>query len=334
MTRVADTLLVPVLGLLAVGCQPVDALAPDGGGPRDAIADARRGDGPQPPDATGDVGMPADAASADDAAAVDAARVDAAAADAARIDAEPRHDGSPLDAGRRDAQAPADARPAVDGGAADAAPRRDAGAVCQPAEIETRRCGLNGRGEQARVCTGDGFSPWGQCIDPDACVDDDLDVDTCDEGVRQRRCRGGQWGQWRCETDRCLPWQFTDIDVEGHVWLGDSSVGAFGQHRGSCGGEGVELTYQLALAARTALCLRAVGHGIDPILYVRRACRDPGSEVACDDDGGGLTTAQLRLTLDAGSYIVFADSAELDRGGQFSLYVLQQTPDGDCPDPE
>ncbi len=251
-----------LLGSLLIACQPVDALPPDGGAdahaqdarpPVDAEADAAPDAGVEPPDA-----VTRDAGPSPDAAALDAGRADVA----------PSADAQSVDAGTRDA------------GRGDAAPR-----VCEPAAVETRRCGLNDRGEQARVCTGDGLSPWGQCVDPDACVDDALDVDTCQNGIRQRRCRGGQWGPWRCETDRCLPWQFTDIDVEGQVWLGDATIGAFSQHRGTCGGDGVEVTYQLTVPARAALCLRAVGHGIDPILYVRRACRDPGSEVGCDDDG-------------------------------------------------
>ncbi|MCB9535176.1 MAG: hypothetical protein H6704_02850 [Myxococcales bacterium] len=310
MTRTIHLLL---LGAALVACQPVDAVAPDGG------ADAVPADARPPVDAEADAAPGLDTGVAPpDAVAGDAApSADATWPDAGRADAEPVEDARPADARTPDA------------GRADAAP-----SGCEPASVETRRCGLNDRGEQARVCTGDGFSPWGQCIDPDACVDDELGVDTCENGIRQRRCRGGQWGPWRCETDRCLPWQFTDIDVEGQVWLGDATVDAFSQHRGSCGGDGVEVTYQLQVAQRAALCLRAVGHGIDPLLYVRRACRDPGSEVGCDDDGGGLTTAQLRLTLEPGAYVVFVDTADRDAGGQFSLYVLEQTADGDCPEPE
>lgn len=290
--------------VIVAGCQPVESTAArDGAVAEDAASDAER------------AGLDADAT---DARATPAA-------DAAQADASWR---PPLDADVRDGAAPAgDAAPGPDALAPDAA----AVAACAAGDVESRPCGLNGRGEQVRACAGGAWGDWVRCIDPDACVDDTLDARPCENGVEQRQCTAGQWGAWRCDLDRCLGWPSYDVFWGDAIAGTDTATNTFSQHRGSCGGAAPEGTFDLILDAPAEVCLRAVGFGIDPILYVRRDCHDPDSEIACDDDGGGLTDALLKLNLDAGTYKVFIDS---DAGaGRAVLYLQRPTPEGDCPDP-
>ena len=53
------------------------------------------------------------------------------------------------------------------------------------------------------------------------------------------------------------------------------------------------------------------------MLYLRAACDDPGSELACDDDRPGTWSSRIELTLDPGDYFIVADTfADTDEGPQ------------------
>jgi hypothetical protein len=94
---------------------------------------------------------------------------------------------------RVDDAAPADAAPAADGGAADAAP------TCAADAVERRPCGLNGRGEQRRLCAGAAWTAWSACDDADECADASLESLACGfngAGTRERTCADGVWSPW------------------------------------------------------------------------------------------------------------------------------------------
>jgi hypothetical protein len=46
----------------------------------------------------------------------------------------------------------------------------------------------------------------------------------------------------------------------------------------------------------------------DPVLYVRTACADPMSEIACDDDTVTTRNSRIDIDLDAGDYFLMLDS--------------------------
>ena len=90
----------------------------------------------------------------------------------------------------------------------------DACADCQIGGRESRPCGLNGRGEQARQCAFGSWGNWDACTDADACVDGLDDTRLCGAdgvGVEARVCNEGQWGPWgACE----IPPECEDNDRE------------------------------------------------------------------------------------------------------------------------
>ncbi len=72
---------------------------------------------------------------------------------------------------------------------------------------EVRRCGVNNRGIERRVCAGQSFTDWSRCIDEDECRDGTVDVEECDDGERRRGCATGRWTEWsECgEPPECDP---------------------------------------------------------------------------------------------------------------------------------
>ncbi len=173
----------------------------------------------------------------------------------------------------------------------------------------------------------------GQVYDPDSdtCVDDPCDPNPC-----------GVAGQTICEVDlpgyvcQCDPGWIPDGAggcipdpnphgeacgdaltlpiAEGSV-LG-STLDAADDAQGGCVGDGPDRVYGFTLAA--PMRAEFLMEGYDTGLHLRTVCDDPASEVACDDDGGAGTNAQLIEFLDAGSYFLWADS--YSGGGDYELF--------------
>ena len=107
------------------------------------------------------------------------------ATDGARPGADARNDGTPP--------------PGPDLSIApDAAPlRRDQGtAAGGDGQTERMACGLNARGSSTRTCVGGRWQPFGDCVDPDICVDDQIAEMVCGlrgNGVQHQTCVHGQW---------------------------------------------------------------------------------------------------------------------------------------------
>jgi len=79
---------------------------------------------------------------------------------------------------------------------------------------------------------------------------------------------------------------------------------------GSCGDtSGYEATLTFTLTAMSDVFITTHQAGaVDTVLYVRE-CDCGGTEVACNDDADGRSTSALQLTLAAGTYNVFVDTA-------------------------
>ena len=78
-------------------------------------------------------------------------------------------------------------------------------------------------------------------------------------------------------------------------------------HFGSCApGFAAEQIYLLEVDARSRVELEMLAD-FDSILYIRKQCDDPESEIACNDDAGEPARSRITLTLDPGRYYVFAD---------------------------
>jgi hypothetical protein len=166
-----------------------------------------------------------------------------------------------------------------------------------------------------RICEGNG------CIDGCRRDDDCLPGFECLNSACEAvgpECRedGDCPGDLVCIDETCVPEpicrnadQITEVDENG----GDFQVDTNNRpsaYSGSCAGAGNEQIYRFTLneGAGVVITTDASGRGTDPVLYMRRQCDDPGSEVACNDDFGGLNSQLSFDLLDAGVYFVFADT--------------------------
>jgi predicted outer membrane repeat protein len=80
---------------------------------------------------------------------------------------------------------------------------------CGDAEVDSRPCGLNARGVEARSCNEGTWSEWSACVDPDECVDAELDQRVCgveQHGSASRTCTDGAWSEWSAcdDPDVCV----------------------------------------------------------------------------------------------------------------------------------
>jgi hypothetical protein len=69
--------------------------------------------------------------------------------------------------------------------------------VCATGSERFAPCGLNGRGKKKKTCLGGAWqSAWGNCVDPDVCVDGAVKEGlSCapDPGYHSDTCVAGQW---------------------------------------------------------------------------------------------------------------------------------------------
>lgn len=99
-------------------------------------------------------------------------------------------------------------------------------------------------------------------------------------------------------------------------------------YEGSCGTSSAkEVVYRLDVPVRQRVAIE-VEPRFDAVLYLRKDCTDPGSEVACNDDVQGRASPRSSPTrpskvdevLDPGTYYVFVDGYE-DAEGAFKITV-------------
>ncbi len=97
------------------------------------------------------------------------------------------------------------------------------------------------------------------------------------------------------------------------------------------GTSGPEHIYTLRLPSRRGVQLFTEAT-FDPVLMIRRACNDPGTEIACNDDGPGGLDSFVRRVLDPGEYDVIIDRVSGSSGGPYALTLRTWTPvaNADC----
>jgi hypothetical protein len=108
-----------------------------------------------------------------------------------------------------------------------------------------------------------------------------------------------------------------------------SLTGNFDAAKSACdAGKGPEIPYRLDVPARARTRVVLQSDDFSPELHLRKSCVDEATEVACGKSGMKSTEGALVTTLDAGSYTVFADSAERGQHGAYKIDVDLTTPTG------
>ena len=108
------------------------------------------------------------------------------------------------------------------------------------------------------------------------------------------------------------------------------TFGAQSGNTGSCRGgifdpdpSGEEVIYRFEAPADGAYCVSSAGSAYDTVVYVRGACEDLGSELACNDDSDGLQ-GEVDVQLTAGEdYFLFLDGYNGASFGAYQLLVYQ-----------
>ncbi len=153
-----------------------------------------------------------------------------------------------------------------------------------------------------------------ECDDTDPCTSDDQcsETGTC-EGTEVSPPSNDA-----CDAPESVP------TSEGlHTFTGNNTC-ATDTQEGSCGGTGgAEFVYSLTLAAPQHVRIETVeptGDAYDTAIYVRTACDDDGTEIACNDN----TTGDLSFwesDLSPGTYYIFVDGISDLAVGDFELEV-------------
>jgi len=97
---------------------------------------------------------------------------------------------------------------------------------------------------------------------------------------------------------------------------------------GSCAvSDGPETVYSFTATAAGTLCARTFGSSYDTVLYVRTACTEQNSEVACNDDATFSQQSQLAFTAVAGQQYFFFVDGFTGASGSYALTLSA----GACP---
>ena len=97
-------------------------------------------------------------------------------------------------------------------------------------------------------------------------------------------------------------------NAAGGVFQTDTT-GGVDHYQALCAGNaaGPENVILVQLAAPALMVFDIIAANYDTALFVRGSCDEAGSEVACDDDGGGGTRSRISTMLAAGTWYVFVD---------------------------
>lgn len=98
-------------------------------------------------------------------------------------------------------------------------------------------------------------------------------------------------------------------------------TGSFDHAHASCGDDakGPDAIHRFDLAARSRVRITEHSADFSPVVHLRKQCADEHSEVACADSGAKADEATWAGVLDAGAYILFADSSDKDARGRYTL---------------
>ena len=107
----------------------------------------------------------------------------------------------------------------------------------------------------------------------------------------------------------------------GAAKIAATLTGSFDHAHASCGADakGPDALHRFDVAARARVRITEHSADFTPALHLRKQCADEHSEVACADSGIKADEATWAGLLDAGSYVLFADSADKDARGRYTL---------------
>jgi hypothetical protein len=92
----------------------------------------------------------------------------------------------------------------------------------------------------------------------------------------------------------------------------------------TCNGRGAETAYLVTVDHPVTLdaTTDVLATTLDTVLYVRSACQDPTSELACADDvGAGNPRSHLTVALQPGTYYLIVDGRNVGSAGDYTLTV-------------
>ncbi len=209
----------------------------------------------------------------------------------------------------------------------------------------TTGCGTTGTRACSASCS------WGACTASEACNGCDDDVDgatdedfTCTLGATRSCSVDGCPGTQRCEAG--CAWGSCDLGAApandgcgGSVPTIDRSgtfpfatCAATNDWGASCGGGAAspDLVYRLEVAVRSTVTLETTGSSFDTVLHLRSGASCPGTELACDDDGGAGSHSRIQRTLDPGTYWVVVDGSGSSSRGDGTLRVTIAPVNDEC----
>jgi hypothetical protein len=101
-----------------------------------------------------------------------------------------------------------------------------------------------------------------------------------------------------------------------------TTTGETSSFEGGCAGRGADRVYALDVAQPSRARIRMQSTH-DGVVYVRSACADPSTEIACNDDYRDTRHSLVTTTLQPGRYYVFADGyAAVGEGAASGDYTL------------
>ena len=107
----------------------------------------------------------------------------------------------------------------------------------------------------------------------------------------------------------------------GPAKIAGTLTGSFDHAHASCGADakGPDAIHRLDIAARARVRITEHSADFTPVLHVRKQCGDEHSEVLCADSALKSDEATWSGVLDPASYVLFADSADKDARGRYTL---------------
>ncbi|MEM1413245.1 MAG: hypothetical protein AAGH15_00005 [Myxococcota bacterium] len=162
---------------------------------------------------------------------------------------------------------------------------------------------------------------------PEGSPCDDDDACTTADACRMGACIGGP--PPIIAGDTCAD-AIGLLGTDGLQSLDGSTECASATTRGTCGGGGPELFYELELTAPRRVrfeTLPPMSARFDTTLYVREECAAPPTQLFCDDDGGAGTLSRIDEVFQAGTYSLTVDGWAAAFRGDFELEVDIEEPD-------
>ncbi len=176
---------------------------------------------------------------------------------------------------------------------------------CGPAP----ECAVDGDCDEGELCVDGACVAAPECVEDGDCAEGEI----CDDG--------------ECVAAPVLAACVAPPGLELGVTEGDLTL-AGADTRGSCGGNGVEVAYAIAVDAETTFCATTAGSTADTVLYVRAGDCADGEEVTCNDDAEDADAfeSEVEFVAAAGTtYYLFVDTFQ---GGDGFVLTVTEGPCG------